>query len=131
MEMSPDTLEVVRVNDHIDEIHILSVVRASPIVGYLSPSQICDSCALLCVKKLDMEMPPDTLEDFLTKVSVPWCDPTSSLSFFRFVHLVLGDFFLWKICFVQHSSYCDFCMFVMLNRPTGGKDPLTGTGSSR
>jgi hypothetical protein len=56
-------------------MHILSVVRAAPIVGYLSPSQICDACALLRATKLDMEMPPDTLEDFLTKaarVSAPW-----------------------------------------------------------
>ena len=55
MEIPPDTLETVRVNDlfvtvtvdtsftteqavvgHIDEIHILTVVRAAPIVGYLS-----------------------------------------------------------------------------------------------
>ena len=44
----------------IDEIHILSAVRAAPIVGYLSPSHICDACALLRARKLDMEMPPDT-----------------------------------------------------------------------
>ena len=95
MEMPPDTLEAIRVNDlfvvvvvdvsftteqavvgHVDEIHIMSVVRTAPIVGYLSPSQICDVCALLREKKLDMEMSPDTLEDFLTKaakVSAPWC----------------------------------------------------------
>ncbi len=96
----PDTLESVRVNDPfvavtvdesftteqavvglIDEMHTLSTVRATPIVGYLSPSQICYTCALLRAKKLDMEMSPDTLEDFLTKVSVPWCQPTSSLPF--------------------------------------------------
>ena len=100
MEMPPDTLESVGVNElfvvvtvdvsftteqtvvgHIDEIHILSAVRVSPIVGYLSPSQICDTCDLLLVKKLDMEMSPDTLEDVLTKVSAPWCEPTSSLPF--------------------------------------------------
>jgi hypothetical protein len=100
MEMPLDTLEVVRVNDlfvpvtvdafftteqavvgRIDEIHILIAVRATPIVGYLSPSQICDVCPLFRAKKLDMEMPPDTLEDFLTKVSVPWCELTSSLPF--------------------------------------------------
>ena len=74
MEIPPDTLEVVRVNDlfvvvtvdtsftteqtvvgHIDEIHILNEVRES-----------------------------QNLEDFLTKggrVSTTWCDPTSSLSF--------------------------------------------------
>jgi hypothetical protein len=34
--------KVMSVVGHIDEIHILSVVRAEPIVGYLSPSQICD-----------------------------------------------------------------------------------------
>ena len=64
MEMPPDTLEAVRVNDlfvavtvdasftteqavvgRIDEMHILSAVRAEPMVGYLSPSQICDACA--------------------------------------------------------------------------------------
>ena len=100
MEMPPDTLEAIRVNDlfvavtvdasftteqavvgRIDEIHILTAVRAAPIVGYLSPSQICDACALLRAKKLDMEMPPDALKDFLTKVSAPWCEPTSSLPF--------------------------------------------------
>jgi hypothetical protein len=62
MEMPPDTLETVGVNDlfvvvtvdssftteqavvgHIDEIHILIAVRTAPIVGYLSPSQICDA----------------------------------------------------------------------------------------
>jgi hypothetical protein len=80
MEMPPDTLETVRVNDlfvavtvdasftteqavvgHIDKIHILNTVRVAPIVGYLSSSQICDVFVLLCVKKLDMEMSPDTL----------------------------------------------------------------------
>jgi hypothetical protein len=69
---------------HIDEIHILIAVRTVPIVGYVTPSQICDTCALLCARKLDMEMSPDSLEDFLTKaerVSAPWCVPTSSLSF--------------------------------------------------
>jgi hypothetical protein len=86
MEMPPDTLEAVGVNElfvavtvdvsykteqtvvgHIDEIHILIEVRSALIVGYLSPSQICDSCALLRTRKLDMEMPPDNLEDFLTR----------------------------------------------------------------
>jgi hypothetical protein len=103
MEIPPDTLEAVGVNElfvpvtvdvsftteqtvvgHIDEIHILIVVRTVPIVGYLFPSQICDTCSLLRVRKLDMEMPPDSLEDFLTKtvrVSAPWCVSTSSLSF--------------------------------------------------
>ena len=66
MEIPPDTLETVGVNQlfvavtvdvsftteqtvvgHIDEIHILTEVRVVPIVGYLSPSQICDGCALL------------------------------------------------------------------------------------
>jgi hypothetical protein len=68
----------------IDEIHMLIAVRTAPIVGYVSPSQICDVCALLRARKLDMEMPPDSLENFLTKaarVSAPWCAPTSSLSF--------------------------------------------------
>ncbi len=68
----------------IDEIHILIAVRTAPIVGYVSPSQIYDACALLRARKLDMEIPPDSLEDFLTKttrVSAPWCAPTSSLSF--------------------------------------------------
>jgi hypothetical protein len=46
----------------IDEIHILDTVRVTPIVGYMSPSQICDVCVLLNVRKLDMEMTPDTLE---------------------------------------------------------------------
>jgi hypothetical protein len=52
----------------IDKIQILNSVRTAPIVGYLSPSQICDTCELLCTRKLDMEMTPDTLEEFLTKV---------------------------------------------------------------
>lgn len=118
MEMPPDTLEAVRVNDlfvavtvdtsftteqsvagHIDEIHILSAVRAASIVGYLSPSQICDACALLHAKKLDMEIPPDTLEDFLTKVSVPWCESTSSLPF-SICPSRQVIVFLWKIVFL-------------------------------
>jgi hypothetical protein len=103
MEMPPDTLEAVGVNELfvvvtvdtsftteqavvglIDEIQILIEVWITTIVGYLSPSQICDVCALLRVKKLDMVMSPDSLEDFLTKetrVSSPWCVSTSSLSF--------------------------------------------------
>jgi hypothetical protein len=103
MEMPPDTLEAVGVNElfvavtvdasftteqavvgRIDEIQILNVVRTAPMVGYLSPSQICDDCALLRARKLDMEMTLDSLKDFLTKtagVSVPWCEPTSSLPF--------------------------------------------------
>jgi hypothetical protein len=103
MKMSPDTLEAVGVNEQfvavtvdasftteqavvgrIDEMQILSAVRTAPMVGYLSPSQICDDCALLRARKMDMEMPPDSLEDFLTKaarVSPPSCAPTSSLPF--------------------------------------------------
>ena len=103
MEMPPDTLEAVGVNElfvavtvdasftteqavvgHMDEMQILSAVRTAPMVGYLSPSQICDDCALLRARKLDMEMTPDSLEDFLTKVgrvSDSWCTPTSSLPF--------------------------------------------------
>jgi hypothetical protein len=103
MEMPPDTLEAVGVNElfvavtvdasftteqavvgRIDEMQILSAVRTAPMVGYLSPSQICDDCALLRARKMDMEMPPDSLEDFLTKavrVSPPSCVPTSSLPF--------------------------------------------------
>ncbi len=102
MEMPPDTLEAVGVSDlfvavtvdasftteqavvgRIDEMQILSAVRTAPIVGYLSPSQICDDCSLLRARKLDMEMTADSLEDFLTKtagVSAPCCEPTSSLS---------------------------------------------------
>jgi hypothetical protein len=133
MEMPPDTLEAVRVNDlfvavtvdasftteqavvgRIDEIHILSVVRAAPTVGYLSPSQICDSCSLFRAKKLDIEMPPGTLEGFLTKVSAPWCRESSmsatpslqSSCLAECVFVGLGDR-------VQHSSFCDFCMLVI------------------
>ena len=113
MEMPPDTLEAVGVNElfvavtvdasftteqavvgRIDEIHILIAVRTAPIVGYLSPSQICDDCALLRARKLDMEMPPDSLEDFLTKaarVSPPWCASTSSLPF----SICPSRIFLW------------------------------------
>ena len=70
MEMPPDTLESVRVNELfvavtvdvsftteqtvvglIDEIHLLNAVRTSPIVGYLSPSRICDSCDVVASEK--------------------------------------------------------------------------------
>ena len=103
MEMPPDTLEAVGVSElfvavtvdasftteqevvgRIDEMQILSAVRTAPMVGYLSPSQICDDCALLRARQLDMEMTPDSLENFLTKaagVSAPWCEPTSSMPF--------------------------------------------------
>jgi hypothetical protein len=69
--MPPDTLEAVGVNElfvvvtvdssfttkqavvgRIDEIHILIAVRTVPIVGYLSPSQICDTCTLLRARSL-------------------------------------------------------------------------------
>jgi hypothetical protein len=125
MEIPPDTLESVGVNElfvevtvdtsftteqavvgRINEIHILIAVRTAPIVGYLSPSQICDVCALLGVRKLDMEMSPDSLEDFLTKaarVSAPWCAPTSSLTF-SICPSRPGDFFLGKICFFQEFA---------------------------
>jgi hypothetical protein len=84
----PDTLEGVGVNElfvevtvdssftteqtvvgHIDEIHIQIAVRTVPIVGYVSPSQICDTCSLFRARKLDMEMSPYSLEDFLTKTA--------------------------------------------------------------
>jgi hypothetical protein len=103
MGMPPDTLETVGVNElfvavtvdasftteqtvvgRIDEVHMPITVRTVPIVGYLSPSQICDASALLRARKLDMQMLPNSLEDFLTKtarVSAPWCAPTSSLPF--------------------------------------------------
>jgi hypothetical protein len=35
--------KIMSVVGRMDEMHILTVVRASPIVGYLSPSQICDA----------------------------------------------------------------------------------------
>jgi hypothetical protein len=129
MEMPPDTLEAVGVNElfvavtvdasftteqavvgHMDEMQILSAVRTAPMVGYLSPSQICDDCALLRARKMDMEMTPDSLEDFLTKaagVSAPWCEPTSSLPF--------------SIC---PSRRGDFLKFVFL------KEFATNTGES-
>ena len=66
MEIPPDTLEAVGVNEmfvtvtvdtsftteqavvkRIDEMQILSAVRTAPMVGYLSPSQICDTCAMV------------------------------------------------------------------------------------
>jgi hypothetical protein len=121
MEMPPDTLESVGANDLfvvvtvdtsftteqakvglIDEIHILSAVRAAH-VGYLSPSQICDVWVLLRTRKLDMEMPPDTLEDFLTKssrVSDPWCENSS---LFRFAHLA-GNFLFFQRIHDQYRS---------------------------
>jgi hypothetical protein len=124
MEMSPDTLESVGVNElfvavtvdasftteqtvvgHIDEIQILSAVRTTRMVGYLSPSQICDDCALSRARKLDMEMTPNSLEDFLTKtagVSAPWCEPTSSLPF-SICPSRRGDFFLGDFFFQKNS----------------------------
>jgi hypothetical protein len=122
MEMHPDTLATFGVNHlfvvvtvdasftteqtvvgRIDEIHILIVVRTAPIVGYLSPSQICDTCSLLRTRKLDMEMPPDSLEDFLTKatrVSAPWCVTTSSL----FFSICPSRPVCGKICFFQEFA---------------------------
>jgi hypothetical protein len=88
MEMPPDTLETVGVNElfvsvtvdesftteqavvgRLDEMQILIAVRTAPMVRYLSPSQICDDCALLPARKLDMEMTADSHEDFLTKAA--------------------------------------------------------------
>ena len=122
MEMPPDTLEAVGVNElfvavtvdasftteqavvgRIDEMQILSAVRTAPMVGYLSTSQICDDCALLRARKMDMEMPPDSLEDFLTKaagMSAPWCEPTSSLPF-SICPSPEVIFFSGKICFFR------------------------------
>jgi hypothetical protein len=74
-------------------------------VGYLSPSQICDDCALLRARKLDMEMTPDSLEDFLTKtagVSAPWCEPTSSLPLS--ICPLTGDFFWGKFVFFEFAT---------------------------
>ena len=126
MEMPPDTLEAVGVNEmfvavtvdtsftteqavvgRIDEIHILIAVRTAPIVGYLSPSQICDTCALLRARKLDMEMPPDSLEDFLTnaaRVSAPWCASTSSLPFSICPSRPGDFFFVGKFYFFQEFA---------------------------
>ena len=139
MEMPPDTLEAVGVNElfvavtvdasftteqavvgRIDEIHILIAVRTAPIVGYLSPSQICDACALLRARKLDMQMPPDSLEDFLTKaarVSAPWCAPTSSMPF-SICPSRPGDFFCGgKFVFFKNS------------RPIPGESSMSPTPS--
>jgi hypothetical protein len=126
MEIPPDTLEAVGVNElfvavtvHasftteqevvglIDEIQILSAVRTVPMVGYLSPSQICDDCALLFTRKLDMEMTPDSLEDFLTKtagLSAPWCEPTSSLPFSICPSPEVIFFFLGKFVFLKEFA---------------------------
>ncbi len=123
MEMPPDTLEAVGVNElfvavtvdasftteqavvgHIDEMQILSAVRTAPMVGYLSPSQICDDYTLLRTRKLNMEMTPDSLEDFLTKaagVSAPWCEPTSSLSFSICPSPEVISFFRGKFVFLE------------------------------
>ena len=119
-----DTLEAVGVNElfgarnvdasftteqavvgRIDEMQILSAVRTAPMVGYLSPSQICDDCGLLRVRKMDMKMPPDALEDFLTKavrVSPPSCAPTSSLPF-SICPSRPSDFFYGKFVFLKNS----------------------------
>ena len=99
MEMPPDTLEAVGVNELFVAVTVdVSFTTEQAVVGrideILSPSQICDDCALLRARKLDMEMPPDSLEDFLTKaarVSAPWCASTSSLTF----SICPSRIFLW------------------------------------
>ncbi len=136
--MSPDTLEAVGVNElfvavtvdasftteqsvvgRIDEIHILIAVRTAPIVGYVSPSQICDACALLRARKLDMQMPPDSLEDFLTKaegcllLGVRQRLPCLS----RFAHLAQVIFFWGKFVFFKNS------------RPIPGESSMSPTPS--
>ncbi len=102
---------------HIDEMQILSAVRTAPMVGYLSPSQICDDCALLRARKMDMEMTPDSLEDFLTKaagVSAPWCEPTSSLpfsicpsrsDFFFMGNSFFRDQYRWNLRCLRHPHF--------------------------
>jgi hypothetical protein len=150
MEMPPDTLEAVGVNElfvavtvdtsftteqavvgRIDEIHILIVVRTTPIVGYLSPSQICDTCSLLRARKLGMEIPPDSLEDFLTKakgclfLGVHQRLPCLS----RFAHLAQ---FVGKFVFFKNSRPIPGESSVSptpslqssLNRPTGEPVPV-------
>ncbi len=52
-----------------------------------------------------MEIPPDSLEDFLTKaarVSAPWCESTSSLPF-SICPSRPGDFFLGNFIFFKNS----------------------------
>ena len=134
MEMPPDTLEAVGVN----ELFVAVTVDAS----FTTEQTV--------VGRID-EIPPDSLEDFLTKtarVSAPWCASTSSLPF-SICPSRPGDFFLWGnfIFFknsrpipvessmsptpslqsscsaecvfvglgdrVQHSSFCGFCMLVI------------------
>jgi hypothetical protein len=142
MEMPPDTLESVGVNElfvavtvdasftteqavvgRIDEIHILIAVRTPPIVGYLSPSQICDACSLFRARKLDMAFSicPSRPGDFFWwgkfvffKNSRPIpgessMSPTPLLQnscSSECVFVGLGDR-------VQHSSFCGFCMLVI------------------
>jgi hypothetical protein len=53
-----------------------------------------------------MEMTPDSLEDLLTKaagVSVPWCEPTSSLPF-SICPSPEVIFFGGKICFLEEFA---------------------------
>ena len=75
MEIPPDTLESVGVNELFVVVTVdVSFTTEQAVVGRIDEIHI----------QLDMEMPPDTLEDFLTKavmVSGRWCVPKSSLSF--------------------------------------------------
>jgi hypothetical protein len=63
-----------------------------------------------------MEMPPDTLEDFLTKasrVSTPWCKSTSSLSFLIFPSHGKVIFFgscLAECVFLAKNMFFSFCL---------------------
>jgi hypothetical protein len=70
------------------------------------------------VRKMDMEMPPDSLEDFLTKavrVSPPSCAPTSSLPF-SICPSRPGDFFLENLFFSN-------------SRPIPGESSMSATPS--
>jgi hypothetical protein len=120
MEMPPDTLEAVGVNElfvavTVDEsftteqtvVGRIDETHPTPIVGYLSPSQICDTCALLRARNLDMQMPPDSLEDFLTpdKGSKGVCSLVCANVFPSFLDLPIfqGDSFLSKFFFFKNS----------------------------
>ena len=135
MEIPPDTLESVGVNElfvvvtvdvsykteqavvgHIDEIHILIAVRAAPIVGYLSPSQFCDACALLRARKLDMEMTPDTLESVgvnklfvVVTVDVSFTTEQEVVGHIDEIHILTVVRAVPIVGYLSPSQICDVC----------------------
>ena len=123
--------KIMSVVGHIDEIHILSAVRAVPMVGYLSPSQICltlQKCLEFSGQLFLLERTPQQCQpprtgwwvssqpfEFLTKatrVSGPWFAPTPSLPCSSCP--ILGG----KFCFSKENS-----------RPIPGESSMSPTPS--